>query len=1447
VPQPRKEQIKDVLTRHARFVFSPDAGVNITGISYANIAPYIISDTYDGAQESTPASAEAWINIPLVNGDTISVQIDGGIVTPIVFDGTETTAARVVDRINTTFGSTIAFILGGNANLGPADYYDGFRITSPTTPTITATSSITLANVTAGVLFKFGLNTTYTGFIAPTRGVVTHSADLRGGYVRLKTLDGKNILTDNPALIQCLNRKIDVPGGIPIHGRLVNDAFSSEVIIEYYARMPLEPEVITFNSSFDLLVAGDTIDFTFTLGAQTVGPVTVIFPGGPGLTRDDVVDAINTAFGTLLGGLQTATVTGSICQPYSFGGLPTLDRFAIIVDEGAIQSFVLTAADVTAAQVAATITGTPIVGLNVVPISDGNGNTYLSFNSTNTTGRTSSLNFCGRTPAFNSSSLYSPSNWSRLGITPGLYRGTIVAEQFGDAEIRIRGLGRGSSCSVVVSSVNAITLTRMGLTAATTVGIDNGEQKINFPDLRVTPTTTIPITTQVQIQALIPEALEFGEVDPAAESIVEQFNNDTAGANQEGALSAGLIFSDPTLSDIRYYGMTNGMSRGVADIGKSVLINQYGQIDAQLLRPAYEEARRTFAKFIRGNFKSGYNTVAALVASIIETPGTNGNPVAKSASFTVDVDPDNSYAATVAFNVRIHRDVGGGVIPFRVERSAAGYNHQATLAASTLLYGDPDLVFADDNTVAAGISTGGPEYLTLSDVNSKYVRILEKYANMQSPSLLRKVNAAWTVTVGDGINSFGDFNGTNAIQQAIAFYSAAPASVLNTMRIQCKEGTYIVSAANTSITVPATIGRLTIEGSGGVTIRNSTDATPIITNTVGADLYLNNITLYGKSGAYSAVEVTSPGSGTIPFVCMTDCDVTYVTMQLTNAEFMANRCSFLTNWFENISVILRDGDTIKQITCIDCDLTVMVNSKPILRVYADAFDIPITTISRVLFERCNIGLRSTINSGGMLAGNCGVIDLVPIGSCYNTGTGINIEEMKWKDCTVVANRGSSTVSVLIHLLPVNNGNIVSDTTTEFARVGNVIIDGGSWLCPSVNTLFNPFTILGVENITIKNVELGFSNGSPHYGIATGEVGYWATGVDTTIPGTEWGAFALYASTKLILEHVKFKNLVRLTAGASAIGDVFIRYNRIYVNDVSMEDIVLAGSGVYPPQRVRLRPATGTVTTRGGTIRDWRIRVNPCDPGTLHSDSVISYEPSANAVDFSNIFISGFECSDLSNGSYAFLIPQAGTNQFYTGSPVVTDNLVIQNSTFAANKEGFELTSAEANQQIGVTFRNNHIYNNILQGISIHMNTAAVQVLKIVLEDNNVHNNAVGFGIPGVYIGSGQWGSGSWIQITNNYCGDNSTAGAFQMRIQTIDFNIDSAPQGMIMGNVFGNTAWNVLWVNIISGAAPAGLVSPTFAPPLMGCHTGQSAASPAAFTFGHIVRMSANLGVLWSI
>jgi hypothetical protein len=226
-----------------------------------------------------------------------------------------------------------------------------------------------------------------------------------------------------------------------------------------------------------------------------------------------------------------------------------------------------------------------------------------------------------------------------------------------------------------------------------------------------------------------------------------------------------------------------------------------------------------------------------------------------------------------------------------------------------------------------------------------------------------------------------------------------------------------------------------------------------------------------------------------------------------------------------------------------------------------------------------------------MLGNPGVLDVFPNGSNSYIGTGCVIQNILYKNCRVRANTAAGAISTLVYYVPQGNGN--SYTTGERLDIARFEIDGGSWLAPSSNTFFNPFTLLQPALATttdgflgsplgrasedggvfLRSVLFGFDDFTSLTGVNQGKATtdcddiLW-NGPGNAAPGSssEWAAWIIN-SRYVDIQDIKFVGMSQL--GNS--GDLFIKYDKLMIDGVSFNEYKQGGPGVAPLYRVKFRP------------------------------------------------------------------------------------------------------------------------------------------------------------------------------------------------------------------------------------------------------------------------------------
>lgn len=1396
--QPRKEQVKNLKTRHSKVQYSPSPGESYTDILDGDIYSQVISDTPGGVQESTPAAVISTGSEPYapLDNDTFTIKIDDpnpfSVPFTVILAATDTTASRIADKINAAYGANVALndagVLKIFSGLTGEDAY------------------ITLAEVSAGALGRIGLVAgTTNGVEAPSRGIITKEYNLeteggttqviQGGFVPIRSGDGRAIVTDATSSsviwrsgisLVNISRRIDTPGGMPVHGRIERDPANTGYRVSYYSIMPTEATVRTFNSSFGDL--DNTDSFTITSEIQYVdGGTTVSFPVVVTVTflsvsydRDSVISRINEVLAnTVSSSAGKAFVVGTISSPFTLDA--SKDGFVIEVDGGAPQAITFLGTEKTTQNVVDRINAV-ITGATASVVSTTGDNKVLAISSDENDGTISSIELrnAGTYPTL-----------EKFGIVQGLYRGVFMAEAYGDEEIAIKAFRRGGGSYITIGG-NVATLTKMGLTANTYYGKDGGEVKVNFPYLdTITDNNTFSLL-------LVPEIVEYGETDWKVESTIQEF--DTHYGVSPGGKGALTTYGDKF----------TGLSWGLKHSGKPVFVNARGFIDNKYIQ---NEATNVLKKFVIGDFTPGINSVEKLATGIIQTPGVDGNPGTPLRVLGIEIDPDETAVTPLSpwsLYVRFWRDTVNAIVPFQFSYTSdlTNVNWVIKLDDTAGVYcNSGPLLLADDNTVVSGTANSGLKEVPLTDgITGRYPRVFEVEGNaVGQPSIIGKINAAsWTVTVGDGIVSFGDFSDSSAIHQAIDFFNTNVATLgITGMRILCKAGTFIVDGTVGPITIPDGVECI-IQGIAGageaqpVTTISSDQATTIqfAAPTNPSVLVLRDI------------EVSSPGSTTFTNIVVNqgriikayNSSFQFASIRLEDAKSCEfKECYFLMNSTvadrANIRLELSDGTANHtQFRFTDCYFASGQNN-PVLRIGAASSSIPATEIKRIEFIRCKMDLLSTTDDGfGNLTGNCGVIDSYPNGSVYDFLTnGIRVNKILWKDCVVNANVAAGTNSILIHLIPQTNGNNVTSTSDELIYYYDVEIDGGEWIAPKISTTYTPFVISGCLNITVKNATLGFeqdlTGAGYNYGSATADLAYWLTldPVGTVPTQADWGAFCFDGGLgSLLLHNLKFVNLIQ----RSGAGDLFIRFNQLIMTDIYMLNYQQIGPGAAsgPTQRIRFRPQKESVAAGVHGVVD-NLIMGRFEGGLGAGNSwavqgFIVYEPSNAGFTFRNVKIGPFPSDGATSGIF---VPQVAAGDLYAGSPHKLDNLIIDGCKFERlSGSGFFYAFGDiANGALGhlcivnTTIRDCDNWGVLVQALggptSNHFDGVTVSNCTIIGNGGGIT------GYEGIRIVSTNWNDSQAI-VTNNMIYGNADGSAdVEIRFWA-HTGINQTPRGICSGN-----------------------------------------------------------------
>lgn len=769
------------------------------------------------------------------------------------------------------------------------------------------------------------------------------------------------------------------------------------------------------------------------------------------------------------------------------------------------------------------------------------------------------------------------------------------------------------------------------------------------------------------------------------------------------------------------------------------------QVVGEVERFMHEAARRS-------------GSIQALAAAIIETPGQGDNIGAKSATMYLDLDPDATYTtASHQWNLRGHRD--------GTPRNYLRFRNQ--------LLGGPELYSPDYGLKIGDVyTTAGKGGVPIGDAGNDQFKYLDKNGGgLFNPSLLNVLNSRWTVTVGDGTNSFGDFD---SIGDAVTFFKSNPISTANYGHgavILLKAGAHAVADVDIDVLVGSTQHT-------GVTIMGCSKEGCIITvNGLTAGfisenkgcLTLQNVTLV--AGACStAVKLGSRGK-----LRMYDCAVYNLgllvdkTLDDTLASFaridmvslLAERCVFHCPSLSApiISFSLGSSVDTRGYIFVDCYMQAISANYPICKI-ADKVGATGARLSNVRFVRCWLRPAGSEASGGVMTGVGGVLEAAPL-----TTGGLKVTDITWEDCDVVShvNGGAINCSPLMYLR-------TEDSSSNYIDFDDLAIVGGKWKVVDDSVII-PFYIGGKTGamtdthrplrVHLKNVEIGYDTTvSRRYGSATTELSGLGSAADI-------GAFSLVPSYDVYIHNVRYTNpTVR-----SGSGDIFIRCSELHGYSLHFD-------------------RTGWVDTINYGTPSHRVRVEYCS-GLLEDLRIIPPTLSSAALSKGALWISfpyGLEVLRATIAGFN-TSSESGIYMSWEGSDREAGS-IIDCVVGNCSQHGFHLEGTGSGSDLeGLQIRGNNFLNNGMCGIFIYApdSPTALTIEGLDISNNYCANN----GDFGIAVFLGLYGvERQEISVCNNICRENNgAADAIQIQFGFSDSEAYGRDfYGVVMGNNCGGTA-----------------------------------------------------------
>jgi hypothetical protein len=745
------------------------------------------------------------------------------------------------------------------------------------------------------------------------------------------------------------------------------------------------------------------------------------------------------------------------------------------------------------------------------------------------------------------------------------------------------------------------------------------------------------------------------------------------------------------------------------------------------IRSAHSVPGEVVKFLVEGTRRDVALELKAFQTTLIETP-TLGNPLYGAGPNTLDVHVDAQNVHATGGKFRISFDAGGSYPLSLVENNGAGRLTHLATTESTFRFYDPNIAtMSTPNPIPLSSNTAGQ--------GDAYLRVLEVDPTTIGPipSIFQQVNARWTVTVGDGVKTFGDYNGINAINDVLT--DCVALNVLRHLVILVKEGTYNGFAVN-----PSTLFELRIEGVGELGFCHI-DLAATIDATVGnaPKVVFRNLS-FGSVGP-ATLGTFSRG------VVLEDCVLTNlgvallasVSSELTLCRI--TRCSIRPStvpaiWFQAAAGVVCEGILVED------SFVEMQGKVPVLRT---TLPVPgVATIQNIRFHRCTLRLFGASIVANNPDQNVGVWEpTYPV-----LGATMQVTNIEWRDCAVLANWTLAENASILLLVPVNDAAMLSWT-----RVIQFTIDGGTWSCPRQNTTLTPFYIgpvpynmggseTAVSQVSIRNLRWGFP--------AAGGAGY-------VQPNQIHGRFPTFlggpggSPFMVVAEYVELKEVTFLSnhgqPGNLLAAGAFMCYNAHYVGVDGLylmhwtNDLV----GTMPPTQLSFHKAFGTYT---GRIQRVEVEGSAALAGSMLATTYLMQVYAFTEVGYCSFYnfpgpnVIGLWESDIWVHHCDIRNVAAGYGIYCTKDATV-ENLRITDCTITSCARGINLTTTPTPALVPTTIRDCYIANNTIKsctgyginilpdrwspppGISVDMGN--ISVCNNVVVKNDLNGVQISFG------------------------------------------------------------------------------------------------------------------------
>jgi hypothetical protein len=1322
--RPRSQQINDPSTRYTSIPLNsaPTPGTlstSISGILYTNFVNSTITKLVDGVE--TPTSAVLTSNVldpyVLVVGSYFDISVDGSNPVRVTLEASDfvvlnaiqiTTGHRVSAKINSTL-SSVNPAWSNVASRTPGGF---LRLSSPSTG-LNSTVSITGLPVVLGVLGFGSVPSAIAVGKDLARGVVTSSLDDNGGLLFLNWSDGRKVLAQSNETYSYTNSPFfsqNIPTGQPVYARITKTNTPS-LDLNYVAKCEGSLPIVSKFSNFGTITAGENISFNVINSNDGItSTFSATFSSTP-TSVSSVVNTINSAanqnsFGKAFNSLPEPYFTAGILQ-FKLNGNSTIS--VNITNLETTASLI-----VSSINAAITLAGQSVQGQAYIY------NTNQFKIQSLISGPNSSVEI------LNSSS---STLLRELGLVTGKFSGWILCRAIG-AEIEISS---PNPCDVLIVDLSSSALTKLGLGHYVGSGnpVVTKEVPCKFPTY---PDVSFSLSTQSLLNLQVPELMEAGEVPDidavigkiAEYSPVSEFTSNLFTTNIQRSLGSVEYGVDGKLSaDILPYAFRSGY------IGSYhfpyLFTNQYPASIWQVTPTRYNPSFSTYNQsddpvriypYTENNVDNGvtgYKITLNALKDAVVTDDYTADSLSK---------PSSIYEFTPTFFAISYRDSGSSVNfnpanDLVFEKVSLPIINRRFSIRNTPVIETPNapLRFNDINI---GSSTTN-QYVELSSNNSsngdQAIRIHDNI-NEQS-TILSSLNSRLEIVVGNGTTTFGDFNGTNALDQVVTYLSSKSDS--RSVYIKLKSGVYTCASTLSIINKD-----WEMEGFGSVIITAPSSPNNNTLEFSGSPyrLKLRNLEIRSTTN-YRSVRVI--GSG----VLADSCKLYDVSIETSSDSYEGCLARF-TNCYiygrsQAISLIAGTTSATAPIIFEGCT----IDNSSISNVRCCVVTGAQSTFTSISFNDCVFKLSYYgLSSGGSYTlnystVNTGLVELAPLND-GRSAPGLIVKNLSYSRCTVNALSGNRNLVLQVLSAEANKLATSYALGNPWGTIENLNFYGCSFNSKLGSPNLAYFMVgHGVINLNIDNCSFNPTvTGTGIYGLLP----EWMLHTNPSQPDLNIISTGIViASKNSYINNSKISNVFLNVSSASIYrtSDLYLVngnnsfVNGLYLNAVSPSIMVGSGSAQrdyfihVSREWDSLNGSEIYSSTPSVSLRDITLKGTPATTTEWFTHSAVHIEDCYDVL-VDKTYLKGFTTGAPVNNI---------TGIYLTGTNTVSRNLTVENSSIYDVSFGVQARGNIDSVNINRNYLSVGNYRGVGQNSSgIYVNNDGIDSKSVIINDNNVEDS-----------------------------------------------------------------------------------------------------------------------------